>query len=190
MEKTNVIIVHGSNESEQEAKTGGVENTRHWHPWLKKELEKGGVLVSGELYPRDWAPEYNVWKTVFEKNKINQNTILIGHSAGCAFILRWLMESKKKVNKVILVAPYLKDDGIANWLKPFVDFNFDKAINEFCKEIIIFYDAADMAGIVESVKLAKEKFSPKIIALKNYGHFTLEDMGTEEFPELLEEILR
>jgi hypothetical protein len=67
---TNVIIVHGANEDEKSAKEGGVENTRHWHPWLKKELEERGVDVSGELYPRDWEPDYNEWKELFEKTRL------------------------------------------------------------------------------------------------------------------------
>ena len=29
----------------------------------------------------------------------------------------------------------------------------------------------------------------KIIELNNHGHYTMEDMGTEEFPELLDIIL-
>ncbi len=29
-----------------------------------------------------------------------------------------------------------------------------------------------------------------VYSTKNHGHYTLKDMGTEEFPELLEEILK
>lgn len=98
----NCIIVHGSNSSEKHANEGLPRNERHWKPWIKKELEKRGFDVSNELYPKDWLPDYEEWKKVFERNKIDENTILIGHSAGTAFILRWLSENKRKVDKLIL----------------------------------------------------------------------------------------
>ena len=184
----NVVIVHGSNENEKEAKRGGVENTRHWHSWIRKELQKKNIEVSGELYPKDWNPDFDEWKNVFEKNKIDEKTILVGHSAGCAFILRWLMQTKKKVSKLIFVAPYLKDDGIATWLKEFVTFDFDDSLKSFYNGLTVFYDKKDLKGILESVELIKKKLPCKLIELKNHGHFTKGDMGTEEFPELLEEL--
>lgn len=189
MNKTNYIIVHGSNENEKAAKLGGLENTRHWHPWIKEKLEKEGHFVSGELYPEDWKPEYNAWKEVFEKNKINKRTILIGHSAGCGFILRWLMDTKNRVKKVILVAPYVTDDKKAKWLKEFVNFSFNKTLNKSYDKLTVFYDKQDMPGIVSSANLINNILSPKMIELRNHGHFTLEDMKTREFPELLSEAL-
>jgi len=41
----------------------------------------------------------------------------------------------------------------------------------------------------ESVKIFHKVIGGKIIEIENRGHFTLRDMGTEEFPELLKEIL-
>jgi len=35
-ENKNCVIVHGSNDNEQEAKEGEPENLRHWKPWLKE----------------------------------------------------------------------------------------------------------------------------------------------------------
>ena len=101
----NCIIVHGSNSSEKRATEGKPENLRHWKPWLKNNLEKNGIPTSNELYPRDWIPDYGEWKKVFEKNAISEKTTLIGHSAGTAFLLRWLTENKKKVDRLTMVAP-------------------------------------------------------------------------------------
>ncbi len=41
----------------------------------------------------------------------------------------------------------------------------------------------------ESLKIFHEALGGEIIDLKNHGHYTLGDMGTEEFPELLKAIL-
>jgi predicted alpha/beta hydrolase family esterase len=89
----NCIVIHGcpSNaERVMDPKTRTYD--KHWIPWIKKEFEK-----------------YNVTK----------NTILIGHSCGCAFLVRWLGETKQKVNKLILVAPWKipdkKEEDIIRW---------------------------------------------------------------------------
>lgn len=56
--------------------------------------------------PDPWAPEYEKFKQAFEKNPVSEHTILVGHSCGCAFLVRWLGESKQKIDTLILVAPW------------------------------------------------------------------------------------
>jgi len=184
----NVVIVHGSNDDKEEGLEIPRENERHWKPWLKRELEKRGIEVSNELYPEDWQPDYKNWKAVFEKNKIDKNTVLIGHSAGASFLIRWLSENKTKVNKVILVAPSMGKSSKYDHLD-FKDFEYGPEINSFFNRLIIIYSNNDDEDIIESVKTLKEKIGGEIIMLEDRRHFTLEDMGTEKFPELLEEIL-
>ena len=41
----------------------------------------------------------------------------------------------------------------------------------------------------KSLKIYNEDLGGRIIELKEHGHYTLGDMGTEEFPELIEEII-
>lgn len=185
----NVIIVHGANDSEKSAFEGGRENTRHWFPWLKNELNKREIKVSSELYPKDWEPNYEEWKQIFERNDINESTILVGHSLGCGFILRWIAENKKKVKKVILVAPYILDTPKLSGLRNMVSFEFDSSLNDLWDELVVFSSEDDYDFILNSVKEINNKLKPKHLSFKNKGHFTKGDMGKEEFPELLEEIL-
>jgi len=184
-----VVIVQGSNSSEKEAKKGLPENERHWKPWLKQELEKRKYIVSNELYPEDWVPDYNKWKEVFEKNKIDNDSILVGHSAGTAFLLRWLAENKRKVNKVILIAPsiikygkYFKESDLKN-------FNYGASLKKYFNEITVFYSDNDDEDIIKSAEQINSKLGGELINLKGRGHFTLDDMGTKKFPELLERIV-
>lgn len=190
MKEKNVIIVHGSNSTERESKLGPPENERHWKPWLKRELELRGYEVSNELYPRDWNPNYKSWKKVFEKNEINEETVLVGHSAGTAFILRYLNENKKKVNRVVLVAPSVIRGGKYLHLSKLKDFEFDSSLKKYFNELIIFYAENDDEDIINSSKKVHKTLGGKLIELKNRGHYVFNDMGTKEFPELLEEILR
>ena len=150
---SNVIIVHGSNVNEEDSKEFPLETERHWKPWLKDKLEEKDIIVSNELYPDDWLPDYEKWKVVFEKNKIGENTILIGHSAGTAFLLRWLVESKRKVRKLILVAPsIIKADKYLTTSK-LKDFTFDSSLKKYFNELSIFYSNDDDEFIIKSAKL-------------------------------------
>lgn len=185
----NVIIVHGSNSSEEEAKKGKPENKRHWMPWLKKILEKDDIDVSNKLYPRDWNPHYTDWKKEFEKNKIDENSILVGHSAGCAFLLRWLGEKKKKVSKLILIAPAVIPSERWASINDLLDFEINRDIRDFVKKITVFYSNNDSKEILKSVEIITQLFDISPVKLLNKGHFTIEDMGADKFPKLLCKIL-
>lgn len=189
MENINVIVVHGSNSNEASAFEGGVENTRHWHPWLKEELVQRNILFSGDLYPCDWEPDYETWKNLFEQNPISENTVVIGHSAGCAFLLRYFSETKKKVKKIILVAPYVVDSELTPRLSDLVSFTIDPVMNSYCEEIVVFYSDNDAKYILDSVEKIKNSLSCTLRHIPNKGHFTFGHMKSKEFPELLKEIL-
>jgi len=187
----NCIIVHGSNSTEKGSKEGLPENKRHWKPWLKKELEKKGIEVSNYIYPKDWNPNYNEWEKVFEKNKINENTILVGHSAGGAFLVRWIGETERKVKKLILVSPGKAGKERRKTLSNLYGSNTYRNIGDYVKEgIVVFTSNNDISIHIENAKRYEKELPAKIIYLKNHGHFTLGDMKTEEFPELLEEVLK
>src|SRR3989344_3577618 len=188
--KVNCIIVHGSNPSKKSAMQGKPENMRHWKPWLKKNLKKFGIETSNQLYPEDWLPNYEKWKNVFEKNIINNNTTLVGHSAGTAFILRWLSENKRKVDKVILIAPSVIKSGKYFERSKLKDFSYDSSLKKYFNKLVIFYSDDDDEHIIKSAKKVHKILGGKLINLKERGHFTLDDMGTEKFPELLKEILK
>ena len=181
LNKMNVIIVHGKADNKEDNPVG------HWMPWIKKELERRKINVSITLMPESWKPDYCSWKKEFMKYPLDKGTVLIGHSCGCAFLVRWLGETKKKINKLVLVAPW-KIPEIENE-KEFYDYKIDKCVKKNSKEVIIFTSNNEENNGKESVKIFHNSLDGEIIELKNHGHFTLEDMGTEEFPELLNKVI-
>ena len=187
----NCIIVHGSNSTEKGSEEGLPENERHWKPWLKKELEKKGIKVSNELYPKDWAPNYEDWKQVFEKNDIDRNTVLVGHSAGGAFLVRWLWETKKNIEKLVLVSPGKAGRETRKKLSNLYGRNTYKNIKNYVRNgIIIFTSNDDIPVHIKNAYEYEKELPAKVIMLDGHGHYTLGDMGTEELPELLEEALK
>ena len=121
--------------------------------------------------------------------KVDEETILVGHSCGCAFLVRWLGETKKKVKKLILVAPWKIPDPEDKCRVAFYTYSIDPMIKARVDSITIFTSDNEEADGKKSVSIFHEALGGKIIDLKGRGHYTLESMS-EEFRELVEEILK
>jgi leucyl-tRNA synthetase len=185
------IIIHGSPRKDTRKNPDYIsDNKRHWIPWIKQQLEKNNFKVCAPLMPAPWRPDYEEWKKEIEKLDldINKESILIGHSAGGAFLVRWLSEKQTKINKLILIAPskVIIDDNIR--LKHFNDFKIDKNVKKLAQEIKIFISNDEIPYRIKNSEIYKKELNAKLIRLKNKGHFTFKGMGIKEFPELLEEI--
>jgi predicted alpha/beta hydrolase family esterase len=186
------IIIHGMPDSQEEYfNMLESENKEYWHwlLWLKDELIKKNISSEVPVMPEAYNPEYKAWKETFERFPLNEETILIGHSCGGGFIVRYLSENDVKVGKVVLVAPWIDPD---KYLKTgMFDFEIDENIVAKTKGITIFSSTDDMQEVQDSIKILKEKIKDiKVVEFKNYGHFCYGDMKTREFPELLEEFLK
>jgi len=73
--------------------------------------------------------------------------------------------------------------------KDFYEYPIDECVKENVGEIIMFTADDEEEDGKESLKLYEKDLGGKVIELKGHGHYTLGDMGTEEFPELIENIL-
>lgn len=79
----NILILHGA----------GNNSYGNWFPWLKKVLEGKGYRVWVPDLPNSDAPDQDNWTDFILSNKnwhFNKDSIIIGHSAGAALILRLL----------------------------------------------------------------------------------------------------
>jgi predicted alpha/beta hydrolase family esterase len=188
----NCIILHGCPSDEEKAMDPERRtHDKHWIPWLKNQLEENGIKVSTPLMPKPWSPDYESWKNEFDKLQINEETILIGHSCASAFLVRYLGDTQKKVKKLILVAPWiLPSKDYSEGENKMYDFKIDESIKNRLLETIIFTSDDEEEDGKKSAKIFHEALNGKVIELKKHGHFTLGEMETEEFPELLEEVLK
>ena len=186
----NAIILHGmpSKQEYYSNKYPSASNS-HWIPWLQKQLLIKDIQAYTPEMFKCYSPDYNLWKTEFEKNEISSETILVGHSNGAGFILRWLSENKNvHVNKVILVAPWLDPNNKKK--NSFFDFEIDSNLVSRTNKFLIFNSTNDGKEMHESLEILKNKIKNiKIRNFENYGHFCYSNLGTDAFPELLEEIL-
>lgn len=186
----NAILLHGSCDKEEyfDDKYPSLSNS-HWFPWLQKQLLIKGINVQTPEILDAYQPEYSKWTKEFERFEVGENTILVGHSCGGGFLVRWLSENKIKVKNLVLVAPWL--DPSNRKTGTFFDFEIDPSISARVEQLHIFVSANDdTEGVQESVeRLIKVFPSATVRHFEKLGHFTYEEMGTEKFPELLEVIL-
>lgn len=182
--KPGCIIMHGVADDAED----NMYN-KHWMQWTKKELGERGIVTVVPAVVEPWKPNYENYKKVFEKYEVDEKSVLVGHSAGCAFLVRWLSEHKKKVNKLILVAPWkIAREGDAR-RKAFYEYPINPDVRKQVKEIVIFTSNDEENDGKKSAQIFHRALGGKIVELKGHGHYTRDEMGTEEFPELVEEII-
>ena len=189
--RINCVIVHGCPsdiEKTMDPKTRTYD--KHWIPWLKKELTSRGIKTKTPLMPKPWYPDYKAFKKKFEKYEVTDNSVLIGHSCGCAFLVRWLGDIKRKINKLILVAPWKIPDKNDRLKKLFYEYPIDEKIKGRVKGIVMFTADDEKKDGKKSLEIFHKALGGKIIELKGKGHYTMNDMGAQEFPELLKEVLK
>jgi len=188
-DKTNCIIIHGCPSNEAEFMTPEKQTYyKHWIPWATEQINKVGIPTINPLMPAPWAPDYEAFKKEFEKYEVDENTILIGHSCGCAFLVQWLGDTKRKIKKLILVAPWKIPRKDSSAREKFYDFQIDETIPSRVGEIVMFTSDNEHSGGPESLEIYHQALGGKVITLSGRGHYIFRDMGTKEFPELLKEI--
>lgn len=171
-----VVVVHGGNAEKDK------DYNKHWMPWLKSELAKKNIDSKFPQMPVDSKATYEEWRKIFDKIKIDKNSILVGHSRGAAFLVRWLGETKTKIKKLILVAPC--KFARVDYKKTFYDFDINSLVKDSVGEVIIFSSDNDENYILKSVEEYHNTLGGKVLELNGRGHFLI-----DKFPELLSEIL-
>lgn len=179
----NAFIIHGAYGSPEE----------NWMPWLKKNLESLGYTVYTPFFPNPPLQNLNNWLKVFKEyaDKINEETILIGHSLGVSFILRILEKSQKKVKASFLVSGFIT--SLNNLIFDLVNktfyekpFNWKKIKSTSSKFFIFHSDNDPYVPFGKAEELA-EKLKSQIILVKGGGHLNTKQ-GYTKFELLLNKI--
>jgi predicted alpha/beta hydrolase family esterase len=190
MSERNCIIVHGcpgGPEGERDAETRSFD--KHWMPWIRERLIERNIPTLAPIMPDPWAPDYTSFRGEFEKHPVSERTILIGHSCGCAFLVRWLGESKQRIDTLVLVAPWKIPRAGCPHRKAFYEFPIDETITRRVRRIVMFTSDTEMEGGKKSLAIYHGVLGGDIVNLPDKGHYTIADMGTAEFPELLGELV-
>ena len=178
--KPNFLILHGRNGSPDS----------HTFPWLKEQLESKGYKVQVPALPNTSEPDDEEQaQFVFKNCKLDENTVIIGHSFGGIVALR-LLEKGIKVNKVVLMCTPFSGKFLDKKSRLSVTracqkgFDFSK-IRTNAKGFMLLYDTGDDVVPMSDGEAFAEKLNGNLLKLKgNIPHLS----GQTE-PGVLESLL-
>lgn len=181
MSQSNIVIVHG-------AFGHPFEN---WFNWMKVELEKLGVECFVPQLPTPNGQELQNWLHLFNSTIlpiINPDTILIGHSLGAAFLLRWLEQTNQTVSTTILVGSFIGNVGIQKFDKineNFFENPFDwHSIINKSKQFFCYHGSNDPYVSRSNFDFIVKNLHARKIIISNGGHLN-KAAGYTSFPQLL-----
>ncbi|MEK6829338.1 MAG: alpha/beta fold hydrolase, partial [Nanoarchaeota archaeon] len=170
-----VILVHGWEATSKS----------DFFPWLKKELDKGKIWSYFPDMPNSEEPKIEEWIPFLKKNikKIDNETILIGHSIGCQAVLRYLetLPKNAKVKRCIFIAPWMKLDEetikeegeeVIEIAKPWMKtpINWEK-VKSHCTDFVCIFSDNDPYVPLSNKEFFKIRLNAKSIVLHNRYHF-------------------
>jgi len=186
----NAILLHGlSSKREYYDLEQPSASNDHWFPWLQNQLLAKDIQTHTPEVFKVYKAGWDEWAKEVERCDINTDTTLVGHSMGGGFWVRYLSERPKlRVDKVILIAPWLNvnhEEDIT-----FFDFKPNPQLLSQANKFTLFASDNDHEDVKNSVEFLLSKYPKlKVKNFRSYGHFTIGSMKTNEFPELLDEIL-
>ncbi|MBQ6991555.1 MAG: alpha/beta hydrolase [Clostridia bacterium] len=178
----NVILIHGYN---------GIPPV---FKWLKTELNKREYKVIIPEFPVREGVKYLNWKNIFNqyKNNLNENSIVIAHSIGNEFFIKYMYENTINIKMYIGLAGFSKSficegkDDLTRALKEFLvsdeELNYFK--NSVDKKYAIYSNDDHIVpfNILEDyVKTIKA--NP--VYIEGIGHMGRKS-NVEKIPEILE----
>ena len=187
----NSIILHGgpSKEEYYDPNMPSMSNS-HWIHWLQCQLLKNDIPTATPEVPNAYDRNWEVWNREVERFDVEPETILIGHSTGAGFFIKYLsIHPEIMVDKVVLVAPWLDPDH-EHTINFFDDFKIDPEIAKRTKGITVWYSDNDEESVLKTVEIIRNKVPN--IEFKEFhglGHFCLNDLKSEKFPDLLNLVL-
>lgn len=180
------ILLHG---------TDG-DSKSNWIPWLEQQLSKRGFEVYAPSLPNAAFPNGEEWSNFIIQNtplEFDEDTIIIGHSAGAALIpiLLQKLSPKTKIKKAIFVSGFrtsLDCDKLKNLHNVKVNYN---EVKQKCNNFIFLHSDNDPYVPLEEPQALAKKLNGKLTIIKGQGHFNLGSSPKyKEFPKLLALILK
>jgi len=159
----------------------------NWYLWLKKELEAKDYQVFVPTLPTmdTNLPDLETQLKYIKDNfKIDEHTLIIGHSLGAVLALR--LAEIYKFKQMILVAGWdfddLTDQHQKFWPNPINHQLIKNNVNN------ITYVSSDNDPYVTAFQAEEmsKRLNAKFLLIKNAGHFTKETFGITQIPQILE----
>ena len=173
----NAIFCHGVLPPDMDWNNQDYNSNKSWKDWLQFMLEvKHDIVMQIPKFPHAhvFLMKYQEWAEIMDKQKIDSDTILIGHSAGAGFILKYMaLHPELKVKQILLVAPWM-DTGYVNPFGFYKDFDMKNISNQTTDGIDLLISDNDSAEMGKSRdKIIADIPTIRKHILQGYGHFVV-----------------
>jgi predicted alpha/beta hydrolase family esterase len=179
-----VIIFHGTDCSP--------DNKFYWYAWLKTTLKTKGYKVEVPYYPEINHENIDTFlPKVLASHEFNDDTILVGHSAGSPLILSILENIEAKVALSILVAGYSMRP-VDEERDPVLQDSYDwKRIKQHSRDFVFINSVDDPWGCDDKQGWILFDNLGGAQIIRNEGHFGSEgqNLPYTEFPLVRDIIL-
>ncbi len=175
------MIIHGYN---------GIPKV---HEWLEETLKKQGYKVTMPQFPTQESVRYKVWYDILEpyKNEFNKETIIVAHSIGNPFILKYITKNKLNIGLYISLAGFCDSfqvEGKEDLNKALKDFEVTKEeieqFRQYMKSSYSIYSDTDHIVPLEVLENYPRHIGAEPVFIKGIGH-----MGKKSKVESIPEIL-
>lgn len=178
------FIIHGWGGNPAEA----------WLLWLKGELEKNNFTVLVPAMPETDNPMVEKWvnKLAAVVGKADEQTYLVGHSIGCATIIRYLekLPEGQKIGGAVFVAgwfnlPNLETEEEKIIAKPWLARDVDlHKVKKRAGSLVAIFSDDDPDVPLSDKDLFERELDARVIVEHNRGYFTESD-GVFALPSAL-----
>ena len=176
-----VFIVHGY--------TGHPD--KNWFPWLQRELEEKGTKVVVPTMPNTNAPQLHEWLPCLQEavGDVDEETFFVGHSLGCATILRLLqsLPDGQKAGGIVLVSGFAEPIHFTELDSFTTDQWDDVKIRQSVDKITLINSDSDVHVPLEIGERMRDRFNAELIVLHNPGHIN-EKSGHATVPFVLNDL--
>lgn len=194
MEKTQIVFIHGGDSFDTTEEFYNSIRSAAYNPYdieQKKwrEAIKTALIDSHECLmprmPNSWNADYTAWSLWFEKivSYLGEGVILVGHSLGGGFLLRYLSENELPitVSQLHLVAGVVDDVDCPGVGEFGIDIATWKGFKSSIDEVHIWHSTDDTSVPIHHAQRLVFKYpNATTHYFDDRGHFL-----QSEFPELL-----
>lgn len=173
----------------------GGEPNYAWYPWVAKHLEAKGFKVSVPEMPDSEEPKLDKWLPHLKDviGDPDEDLVLIGHSLGCATIMRYLetLTEKQKVGKVIFVAGFTDAIGFRE-LEDFFEkpIEFEKIRSKSAEGFVAIQSDDDPYVVEQYGTRLEEELGAELLIKQEAGHMSgsvVDKDSCTELPEVVKE---
>lgn len=165
----NILVIHGLH--------GDIKAT--YEPYLEDEMAQRNIPIYFPSFPKNEEASYLEWAKILDeywnKNIINENTVVVSRCLGSRFILKYLAHRNIKIKAFISIASFLEDSvgkpEIDLALKDFPvnDEEIQKSIDCISYRFAIYGDKDHLSDITRLENFANKIKANKVF-VEGMGH--------------------